>query len=269
MTPSQETSPEPFPHEERAMDRLLEALGVRARLPRRRWSRGGGGRGPAGRRAALIAVVVAAIATVPLEAGTVSATGAASAGACSSTSSVRHVAVVVEHADGRTLSRCARFSGTAMTAEQVLAASGIEYQVQSYGSLGDAACQIDEEPASYTQCLPSSGSYWAVFVAAGGAAWQQASKGISEQTLHAGDGLGFRYDPESASTAAPPSVAAPATCTPALGCGATPQAGPARPSSGGGVSPALIAALIVGAALVVLLATRLVLRRRSGAPAQG
>jgi hypothetical protein len=267
MTPSQETSPEPFPHEERAMDRLLDVTGaprlgprlpeVRVRRPRRGWHR-------------TSAVMVGAVAGLALltQAG-VSAAGATAAGACASASSGRHVALVVQHGDGRTLSRCVPMSGTTMTGEQILKASGVEYQVQSFGSLGDAACQVDHEPASYTQCLPSTGSYWALFVSTAGAAWQSASKGISEQTFAAGDALGLRYDPESASSAAPPSVAPPAVCTPALGCGAASGTPAGHPSPGSGVSGALIGALAVAAVLVVLLAIQLVARRRRASPLEG
>ncbi len=262
MTPSQETSPEPFPHEERAMDRLLAALGVRAPAPREAQSRRQSRGGLAGRlAAALLAVVFAAgFASLGETAGV--AAGSAPAGACASGSTVRHVALVIQHGDGRTLSRCVRFSGTTMTGEQVLQASGIEYQVQNFGTLGDAVCQIDHEPASYSQCLPSSGSYWALFTSPHGGAWQGASKGISELKYLPGDGVGLRYDPESASTAAPPSIAAPASCTAALGCGAVRGTKTGDTSAGSGVSPALIASLAVAALLVVLLLLQVSLRRR-------
>jgi hypothetical protein len=134
---------------------------------------------------------------------------------CSAATYSGHVSLVVEHGDGRVVGLCIGFDGASITGEQVLQASGVEYATAGYGALGDAVCQIDDEPASYSSCLPSSGPYWAVFVSRGGGAWQEASSGISTETLASGDAEGFRYDPQNGPDPAPASAAG--ICTAALG----------------------------------------------------
>jgi hypothetical protein len=256
MTPSQETCPEPFPHEERAMDRQLGAVGARPigpnspELAPRKLQRGiarhlGAGCG--------IAVLAALAGTAGAASGILPG-----AGLCVAAAQAGHVSLVVEHGDGRTVSRCVSFSGRSVTGEQILQASGLEYATQSYGSLGDAVCEVDHEPAAYTSCLPSSGNYWVLFVSRSGGAWQEAAKGISQTTFSSGDAAGLRYDPE---TGADP----PPTGSPTAACVAAAQAGTAAAStsaSSSGISPGLIAALAVAAALVLLAAFQLVIRRR-------
>jgi hypothetical protein len=215
-----------------------------------------------GRLTAVCFVVIAGLGGLAGAGGAAAATSSPT-GACATSGSYTgtYVAVVVEHGDGATLSRCVRLSGTTMTGERVLAASGLEYQTQSY-SFGDALCQLDHEPAAYTACLPSTGSYWALFVWSAGGPWQAASQGISAQTFTAGEAMGLRYDPESATTPPPPGATPPPACTAALGC--REAASTAAPSGGasGGVSIALIVGLAALAVLLALAATQVVLRRR-------
>lgn len=154
---------------------------------------------------------------------------------CAAATYSSHVTLVVEHGDTRVVGLCIGFNGSSITGEQILQASGLEYATQSYGSLGDAVCQIDSEPTSYGACLPASGSYWAVFVSRGGGGWQNADRGISSETFGDGDAEGFRYDAQSG--AAPPPASAAGICARAL---ATPTAAPAVPpaSAAGGPPPA-------------------------------
>ena len=153
---------------------------------------------------------------------------------CAAATYSSHVTLVVEHGDARVVGLCIGFNGSSITGEQIIQASGLEYATQSYGSLGDAVCQLDSEPTTYGACLPASGSYWAMFVSRGGGAWQNADRGISTETFSDGDAEGFRYDSQSGSE--PPPASPAGICARAL---ATPSALPAAPpTSAGGPPPA-------------------------------
>ncbi len=146
--------------------------------------------------------------------------GAASAAArsgpatplCVQAAGTNHAAIVVEHGNGTYVRVCVGFTTSTITALAVLQDSHIEYATESYGSLGEAVCQIADEPAQYTQCLPASGSYWVFFIARAGGAWTNAPTGISGTALSNGDDVGFRYDPLTGSD--PPPVSAAGTCPP-------------------------------------------------------
>ena len=129
---------------------------------------------------------------------------------CAQAASTYHAGIVVEHGDGQVLRQCVGFNTATITALAVLQASGIENATQTYGGLGDAVCQIDHEPATYTACLPSSGSYWVFFISRGGGAWTSSSQGISNATVANGDDVGFRYDPLGGAN--PPPVSPAGTC---------------------------------------------------------
>ena len=117
---------------------------------------------------------------------------------CAAADGANHVAVVVQHADGRSLSRCVSFTSTSVTGEQALDASGIEHQYYDYGgSLGKAVCQVDGEPAT-----PSGGwtrnnclgyPYWSTWSSRAGGSWAGASKGVSNTNYSDGDAEGFHY----------------------------------------------------------------------------
>jgi hypothetical protein len=128
---------------------------------------------------------------------------------CAQAGSTHRVALVVEHGDGRVIRICVGFPATASTtnALAVLQSSGVENGTQSYGSLGMAICQIDNEPAQYTTCLPAAGSYWVLFISHAGGAWSTSSLGASFAKVASGDGVGFRYDPQTGSYPPPPSPA--------------------------------------------------------------
>ena len=128
---------------------------------------------------------------------------------CARAASTQHAGIVVELGNGSVLRQCVGISPGAKALD-VLQASGIEYAIQTYGGLGAAVCQIDNEPTSYTQCLPSSGSYWVFFISRGGGAWTTSSQGVSNVTVNDGDDVGFRYDPLGG--ADPPPASPAGTC---------------------------------------------------------
>ena len=181
---------------------------------------------------------------------------------CTAATYPHHVALVVELGDSESVGRCVGFNGSSISGEEVLQASGLEYATQGYGSLGQAVCQVDEEPAAYSTCLPSSGSYWALFTSRAGGAWQAADVGISSVEFANGDAEGLRYDPETGPDPAPPSPAgvcvAARSSTPASGGVASASSG----AAGAGASPALIAASTVFGVLLGLAVVQLLLRRR-------
>ena len=220
------------------------------------------------RRIALILPIAAALAALAsLAPGTPAASPCAAAGSHSA-------ALVVEHADGSTVTRCVAFDTDAISGEQLLTLSGIGWSSQSFGDFGDAACALDGEPARYAEC-PGKDRYWAVFVAQAGGSWQLANVGISTLVLHDGDAEGFRYVPASGVPAAPPSPAGVCAATPTVGiaaatasagatAGATPRNETSAPTPSGGVDLGLLAAAVVGGGLAGLAILRVVARRRPG-----
>jgi hypothetical protein len=126
---------------------------------------------------------------------------------CAQAGATHRVALVVEHGDGRVIRICVGFTASTVTALTVLQSSGLEIGIESYGSLGTAICQIDHEPAQYTTCLPTTGSYWVLFLSRAGGAWTTSSRGASSATVTDGDGVGFRYDPQAGADPPPPSPA--------------------------------------------------------------
>ena len=131
--------------------------------------------------------------------------GPGEAGTCAAASGDR-VAVVVQHANGTTLSRCVPFAGDSISGEQALAKSGIQAGTLPSGGFGVAVCQLDGEPTSYPpSCWTGTSPFWALFVTRGTGAWQYSSVGISSIVLHDGDALGFRFQGQSSH--APPTIA--------------------------------------------------------------
>lgn len=143
--------------------------------------------------------------------------GAASAAArtgpvtplCAQAAAANHVGIVIEH-DTTVKHQCVSFTSTTILALTVLQDSGFEYATQLYGGIGEAVCQIDNVPAQYTSCLPSSGSYWVFFVADASGTWTSAAHGVSVTSLSDGDYVGFRYDPLGGAN--PPPVAPRGVC---------------------------------------------------------
>lgn len=145
---------------------------------------------------------------------------------CAFAAGAHHVALVAQHSSGAAVRVCVGFDGDSVTGDQVLQLSGVAYQEASYGGgLGRAVCQLDGEPASYPPgCWTSSSPYWAMYVSRGGGGWAGSSLGVSSQVFRDGDGLGFRYVPQSAP--APPSLAASGVCPVAATATAAPAATP-------------------------------------------
>lgn len=120
---------------------------------------------------------------------------------CSGVSAPHTASVVVEHSSGTTLQRCVGFSSATISGAKLMQESKFEFATQSY-SFGKAACAIDNQPRHFTQCLPKTGDYWALYVLAPGAhTWKTAQTGYATTTVDPGGALGWRYEPQTASPA--------------------------------------------------------------------
>jgi len=124
---------------------------------------------------------------------------------CAFASGAHHVAVVVEHGGGAVRTACVAFDAVQLTGQQVMQLSGIEYATTSYGGLGNAVCQVDNEPGSYPpSCWTATSPYWAMYVSRSGGAWAVSSQGVSSQQFRDGDALGWHYVPQIGGGGGPP-----------------------------------------------------------------
>jgi len=121
---------------------------------------------------------------------------------CVNASAPHHAYVVVEHLSGTLVQKCVGFTGDTIAGQALMDQSGIKFQTQTY-SFGKAACAIDNEPASFTQCLPQNAPYWALFVETKGA-WATAQTGYDAVNLNDKDALGWRYVQSSDQNPSPP-----------------------------------------------------------------
>jgi len=151
---------------------------------------------------------------------------------CASAAWTHHVALIVEHGDGAVIRLCIGFDSSSISGEDILRASGVEFATVNYGSLGDAVCQIDNEPSTYPPgCFSSSSPYWVLFASRGGSAWSAADHGISSEQFSNGDAEGFRYDAQSGSPSPPVSAAGTCPVNVATSAPATATPGAAAPST--------------------------------------
>jgi hypothetical protein len=130
--------------------------------------------------------------------------GSSSAGttSCVNATSAHRVYIVVEHLSGRTVQRCVGFAGDAVDAVTLMKRSKIEYQAQAT-SFGLGVCQIDNEPARFSECFPQGQPYWSLWIESGGS-WTMSQVGFSEVRLHDRDVLGWRYVAQTGPSPSPP-----------------------------------------------------------------
>ena len=121
---------------------------------------------------------------------------------CVNASAPRHAYVVVEHLSGASVQACVGFSTDAIAGQDLMDKSGIKYQFQKF-SFGSAVCQIDNEPAQYTQCFSQGKPYWSLFIETSGK-WASAPSGYTDAVLHDKDALGWHYVQASDPSPAPP-----------------------------------------------------------------
>jgi len=123
---------------------------------------------------------------------------------CVNGQAAHHAYVMVQHLSGKTVQGCVGFAGDQITGDDLMTQSHIEYNAQTFSGLGKAVCQVDNEPAQFTDCFPKDKPYWALFVSTHGAPWADAQSGYATTTLKDGDALGWQYRPPSGSPPPPP-----------------------------------------------------------------
>jgi hypothetical protein len=105
---------------------------------------------------------------------------------------VHRAGLVIEHASGRLVTRCVTFVEDQISGFQLIQRSGISYQAQSYGSMGQAICQLDGEPSPVPANCLGSGPYWQ-YLHQAGTRWVPSQLGASGWILHDGDIDGWHY----------------------------------------------------------------------------
>jgi hypothetical protein len=158
-----------------------------------------------GRFSALaLTAILASFSTAIACSGGAGGAGVTPTPAGSACSAGRHRAyVVVEHRDRRTLQRCVGFDAEQIDGEALMQRSGIQYQVQQF-SFGKGVCQIDNEPAQFSECFPKNAPNWSLFVATGGGQYTAATKSYDATTVNDGGTLGWRYLAADATPEPPP-----------------------------------------------------------------
>jgi hypothetical protein len=121
---------------------------------------------------------------------------------CKNASAPHHAYIVVEHLSGSTVQTCVGFSTSTIDGKSLMDQSGIEYQAQTF-SFGSAVCQVDSEPAQFTQCFPQNMPYWALFIESNGT-WTTAQNGYTQAVLNDKDALGWHYVQSADPSPAPP-----------------------------------------------------------------
>ncbi|HEX6488051.1 MAG TPA: hypothetical protein VF137_04130 [Candidatus Dormibacteraeota bacterium] len=124
-------------------------------------------------------------------------------GTCSDVSGSNHAWLVVVHGSHQTVDRCVGFDSAAINGIDLMKASQVQYATQKFGSLGDAFCSIDNEPAHYASCLPTNSPYWSDWVYQGGH-WKSVTTTFNKVKVSPGGGLGWVYTPPSGNPPAPP-----------------------------------------------------------------
>jgi hypothetical protein len=127
-----------------------------------------------------------------------------SAQACVNAGAAHRAYLVVEHLSGKSVQRCVGFNGGPINADDLMKQSGIEYQAQAFSGLGKAVCQVDNEPAQFSECFPKDKPFWALLISTGGAPWADSQTGYTSVNLKDGDALGWQYRSATASPAPSP-----------------------------------------------------------------
>ena len=131
--------------------------------------------------------------------------GSSSAGttSCVNASASHRAYVVVQHQSGQTVQRCVGFNGSTVDAVTLMKESKLEYQTQT-SSYGLGVCQLDHEPAQFSECFPQGAPYWSLWTEVGGR-WVFSNSTFSSQIrLHDGEALGWHYVPQTGPSPAPP-----------------------------------------------------------------
>jgi hypothetical protein len=155
----------------------------------------------------LIGVLVVILA-VGCGGGTASASppprsAATSVNTCVKAHQSKHLAyLVVQHLSGQTIERCAGFDGDTIAANEVMQATGIQFQ-----TVGNTVCQIDHEPQQVGDCSTEQ-AQWTLWLYSAGA-WSTPATSYTQLQLHDHEALGWRYVTSSVPPPSPPIVPQP------------------------------------------------------------
>jgi hypothetical protein len=144
-----------------------------------------------------------AIAVLLAACGGATAPPAAATSTCVNGQAAHKAYLVVTHLDGHSVQKCVGFASDQENGEDLMKQSGIEFQSQTF-SFGKAVCQIDNEPASFSDCFPKDQPFWALFTETAGGSWTGAQVGYTAINLKAGEAMGWRYTSPTASPAPTP-----------------------------------------------------------------
>jgi hypothetical protein len=122
---------------------------------------------------------------------------------CVNNGAAHHAYVVVQHTSGKSIQGCVGFDGDQINGDDLMTKSGIKYATQTFSGIGKGVCQIDGEPATFTECFPKNGPYWSLLVETGGQ-WGDAQSGYTATGLKDGDALGWQYRQPTGTPPPPP-----------------------------------------------------------------
>ena len=148
-------------------------------------------------------LLVIALLLIACSGSTTASPPATATATCVNAKAAHKAYLVVTHQDGKSVQRCVGFDADQLNGEDLMKQSGVEFQSQTF-SFGKGMCQIDNEPAQFSECFPKDQPYWALFTATGSSAWTPAQTGYTAINLKAGDAMGWRYTPATASPAPTP-----------------------------------------------------------------
>ena len=136
-------------------------------------------------------------------ASTSKAPAAAGTGTCVNAKASHKAYVVVQHGSGATVQRCVGFDAQQEPGPDLMKQSGIEMQTQQ-SSYGTAVCQVDNEPAQFSECFPKNQPYWALFIGKPDGSWSVSEVGIDQVKLNDGEALGWAYRQQTQGSPSPP-----------------------------------------------------------------
>ncbi len=150
---------------------------------------------------------------------------------------VHRAGLVIEHTGGRLVTRCVTFMEDQISGFATIQRSGISYQAQSYGSMGEAICQLDGEPSPVPANCFGTGPYWQ-YLHRAATGWVPSQLGASGWMLHDGDMDGWHYTDGAGQTL--PAVTVEQVCAPPPRLAASPPSGSTlQPSAAPAPSPSL------------------------------
>ena len=139
---------------------------------------------------------------------------------------LHHAALVIQHSGGGVLTRCVSFMEDQISGLQLIQRSGVQYQVRTFGTIGTAVCQLDNEPTPVPSSCFGAGPYWQ-YSHRTAAGWQPSGVAASAWVLRDGDMDGWRYAAGAAQT--PPPIGFASVCTPVVSSAAASH--PASPAT--------------------------------------